>query len=66
MEAIIRRATDTRLVYANIGIVNKRINFDAPIISSHSIHGIPYFFLLDSSCRPAGEGDSAINEALKW
>lgn len=57
LEAIPGKRADHRIVYADVGLAEGRINFGAPVIAKYGIEGIPYFFVVDSSGQIVAKGN---------
>lgn len=55
-----RSHPESRLVYADIGMIGRRINFGAPIMRELEIRSIPYLFLLDENGLMIDQGDSSL------
>jgi hypothetical protein len=60
MESWATRNGDYRVVFADVGTTKEGgINWDAPVIRSNKIEGLPHFVILDARGRVTSRGDAA-------
>ena len=66
LEGLTSKRQNTRVVFADVGLAGRKINWDAPIITQHGIHGIPYMFIVDSGGHVSASGDRADQMVQGW